>query len=47
MKYNIVVPGDDYVYVNGLHKVSLESFIQTLRDVNKSKKFHCPGYAGE
>lgn len=37
-RYNIQIPGDDFIYVNGENKVKLESFIQTIRDVNQSNK---------
>jgi len=47
MRYNITIPGDGYVYVNGCHKVELECFIQTIRDVDKSNKCKFFGYGGE
>jgi hypothetical protein len=47
MRYNIQIPGDDYIYVNGRDKVQLETFIQTIRDVNKSEKRKCFGHGQE
>jgi hypothetical protein len=47
MRYDILITGDDYVYVNGGNKIHLEAFIQTLRDINQSKKINHKTYAGE
>lgn len=49
MRYNVQLNGEGMVTVNGSNLYKLETFIQTLRDVDKveTKKKYFKAYGGE
>jgi len=47
LKFVIELKGDDFVIVNDNYKVKIDSFVQTMRDVNKSENDIFMAYSGE